>query len=213
MSQNPRPLTTHLLYLHGFRSSPQSFKARRMADWVQCHRPDLVFWCPQLPPSPAEAMALVRQGTAGWPAASSVVMGSSLGGFYASVVAEATGWPALVINPAVDPARDLARHIGQQTSWHDPQDTFFFREAFIDELRDMAPASLSRPERYAAVVATGDEVLDWQEMAAWHARSQLRVVQGGDHALSDLDPHWDFITHFLHLQPTSPTPQGSTPCA
>ena len=73
------------------------------------------WWCPQLPPSPREAMALVREGTAGWPAASSAVLGSSLGGFYATVVAEATGWPAVLLNPAVDPARDLAAYVGELT--------------------------------------------------------------------------------------------------
>ena len=103
----PAAAITHLLYLHGFRSSPKSFKAQRLQAWLAAHRPDVHWWCPQLPPSPREAMELLREGTAGWPAASSAVLGSSLGGFYATVVAEATGWPAVVMNPAVDPARDL----------------------------------------------------------------------------------------------------------
>ena len=83
----------HLLYLHGFRSSPASFKARRLADWVQNHRPDAHWWCPQLPPSPAAAWALINQGIADWPRAPGpqgmAVVGSSLGGFYATAVAEA----------------------------------------------------------------------------------------------------------------------------
>ena len=72
---------THLLYLHGFRSSPQSAKARVMAAWVQQHRPDLSWWCPQLPASPAEAMQMLFEGIAQWPAAQTGVVGSSLGGF------------------------------------------------------------------------------------------------------------------------------------
>ena len=60
---------THLLYLHGFRSSPQSFKARRMADWMQAHRPDVQWWCPQLPPSPRGALEMVMAGLKTWPAA------------------------------------------------------------------------------------------------------------------------------------------------
>ena len=84
----------HLLYLHGFRSSPASFKARRMADWMQAHRPDVHWWCPQLPPSPAAAWALINRGIADWPRTPGpqgmAVVGSSLGGFYATAVAEAT---------------------------------------------------------------------------------------------------------------------------
>ncbi len=111
---------THLLYLHGFRSSPQSAKARRMAAWVQANRPDLHWWCPQLPPSPREAMAMVEATVRQWPAPAMAVIGSSLGGFYATVVAEGLDCRALLINPAVAPARDLARYLGEQTSFHNP---------------------------------------------------------------------------------------------
>ena len=136
--------TTHLLYLHGFRSSPQSMKARKMAAWVAAHRPDLTWWCPQLPPSPADALALINAGTRGWPADTRAVMGSSLGGFYATVFAEAQGCRAVLVNPAVDPARDLATYIGELTAWHDPADRFFFRAEFIDALRAMTPGALRK---------------------------------------------------------------------
>ena len=83
--------TTHLLYLHGFRSSPQSTKARKFAAWVAANRPELVWWCPQLPASPAEAMREVMAGVSAWPAERMAVVGSSLGGFYATAVAERRG--------------------------------------------------------------------------------------------------------------------------
>ena len=190
---------THLLYLHGFRSSPQSFKARHMADWMRAHRPGVQWWCPQLPPSPQAAVELLLDGVKDWPADLSAVIGSSLGGFYATVLAERLGWPAVVINPAVEPARDLAKYIGEQTSWHDPQDHFFFRAEFIDELRDLRPAALSHPQRYLAVIAKGDEVLDWREMQARYADTQIRLIEGSDHALSDFDTHLPQILQFLGL--------------
>ena len=190
---------THLLYLHGFRSSPQSFKARHMADWMRAHRPGVQWWCPQLPPSPQAAVELLLDGVKDWPADLSAVIGSSLGGFYATVLAERLGWPAVVINPAVEPARDLARYIGEQTSWHDPQDHFFFRAEFIDALRALRPAALSRPQRYLAVIAKGDEVLDWHEMHARYADTQIRLIEGSDHALSDFDTHLPQILQFLGL--------------
>jgi uncharacterized protein len=192
---------THLLYLHGFRSSPQSAKARRMADWVQTQRPDLHWWCPQLPPSPREAMAMVFDVLGTWPAAQMAVIGSSLGGFYATVVAERVGCPAVLLNPAVHPARDLAKYIGEQTSWHDPDQRFFFRAEFVDELAALAPAVLTAPERYFAVIAKGDEVLDWREMSARCAGARIRLLEGGDHALSDFDVHLPDIIDFLGLQP------------
>ena len=190
---------THLLYLHGFRSSPQSAKARRVAAWVQAMRPDLHWWCPQLPPSPRKAMAMVEETVREWPASAMAVIGSSLGGFYATAVAEHHGCPAVLLNPAVDPARDLAKYIGEQTAFHDPAERFFFRAEFVDELRAITPAAITRPERYLAVIAKGDEVLDWREMSARYAGCRIKLLEGGDHALSDFDTHLPDILHFLQL--------------
>src|SRR5512139_3291871 len=146
---------THLLYLHGFRSSPQSIKARRMAAWMSEHAPRLTWWCPQLPPSPREAIQLLMRGVANWPADRMAIVGSSLGGFYATVMAERLGCKAALINPAVDPARDLAHHIGETQAWHS-EERFFFLPAYVDELRAMTPGALAQPARYFAVIATGD---------------------------------------------------------
>lgn len=190
---------THLLYLHGFRSSPLSFKSRCLLDWLAAHRPQVQAWCPPLPPSPAQARAQVQAGTANWPADGSVVVGSSLGGFYATVMAEQRGWPALLLNPAVDPARDLAAHIGEQTVFHSPEERFFFCAGYVDELRAMAPKAITRPERYAALITQGDEVLDWREMAARYAGAKLRIVPGSDHGISDFMRHLPWCTEQLGL--------------
>jgi predicted esterase YcpF (UPF0227 family) len=191
---------THLLYLHGFRSSPHSFKARRMAAWVQQHCADLVWWCPQLPPSPRAAIALVEDGIVAWPEGRIAVVGSSLGGFYATVIAERLMCPAVLLNPAVDPARDLAAHIGEQTGFHEPAERFHFRAEFIDELRAMTPAALQRPERYFGIFAKGDEVLDWREMCSRYAGARIKLLEGGDHALSDFDAHLPDVLAFLGLR-------------
>lgn len=194
---------THLLYLHGFRSSPQSMKARFAGAWMAAHRPDVRWWCPQLPPSPREALALVNEGTRGWPAATSAVIGSSLGGFYATVVAEQLGWRAVLLNPAVEPARDLAAYIGQQKAWHSA-DEFYFRAEYVEELRASRPAHITRPERYMAVIAKGDEVLDWREMSARYAGCRQRVLEGGDHALSNFEALWPDVCSFLGLDQDEP---------
>ena len=194
-----RSAPSHLLYLHGFRSSPQSFKAQRMAAWMQAHRPDVTWWCPQLPPSPQAAMQLITQGTAGWPTDGMAVVGSSLGGFYATAVAERSGCPAVLLNPAVNPARDLEKYIGEQTAFHDPAQHFYFRPEFIGELQALTVPAISRPERYAAVICKGDEVLSWEEMTGRYPGAHIRLLEGGDHAISDFDEHLPFVLEFLHL--------------
>jgi hypothetical protein len=191
---------THLLYLHGFRSSPQSFKARRLQAWLQAHRPALSWWCPQLPPSPQAAWRLIEQGIADWPIGNMAVVGSSLGGFYATAVAEATGCPAVLLNPAVDPARDLRSHVGEQTQFHDPGEHFEFRAEYIAELQSLTVARITQPQRYAAIVAKGDELLDWREMTGRYPGARIRLIEGSDHALSDFDDHLPFLLQFLELQ-------------
>jgi hypothetical protein len=170
-----------------------------MAEWMRAHRPEVHWWCPQLPPSPRQAIELLLHGTAAWPHERLAVVGSSLGGFYATVLAERLGCRAALINPAVEPARDLAKYIGEQSAFHDPQEHFFFRPEFVDELRALRPAALTQPGRYLALIATGDEVLDWREMAARYAQCQLHVIEGSDHALSDFDAHLPRLLDFLGL--------------
>ena len=191
--------TTHLLYLHGFRSSPQSAKARLMAQYMASHQPQVIWWCPQVPPSPRAAGELLMEGTKDWPRNTMAVMGSSLGGFYATWVAEQTGCQAVLLNPAVDPARDLAKYIGEQTCWQNPQEKFFFQPSFIDELRALTCAAITRPERYLALIAKGDELLDWRESSARYAGAQLLLLEGGDHAISDFEAHLPALLAFLGL--------------
>ena len=193
--------TTHLLYLHGFRSSPQSSKARQMAARVQAEHPAVHWWCPQLPPSPRAAAALIDEGTADWPAERMAVVGSSLGGYYASWLAERRGCRAVLLNPAVDPARDLAAHVGEQSAWHDPAAHFFFRAEYVGELRVLQAGPLADPRRILAVIAQGDEVLDWREMSARYAGARRRLLEGGDHALSGFPALIDEVIEFLQLTP------------
>lgn len=190
--------TTHLLYLHGFRSSPSSTKAVKVAERVQRDHPDVHWWCPQLPPSPREAVELIQRGIANWPRNRMAVVGSSLGGFYATRVALDTGCRAVLLNPAVDPARDLAKYIGEQTAWHNPDERFYFRPEYVDELRELAGDPLPHPERVMAVIAKGDEVLDWREMVARYPGVHLKLLEGSDHAISDFDDQINEV--FAHLQ-------------
>jgi uncharacterized protein len=171
-----------------------------MAQHMAAQHPTVHWWCPQLPPSPRAAMEMLINGIQHWPRETMAVMGSSLGGFYATAVAERTGCKAVLLNPAVNPARDLAKYIGEQTSWHDPDEHFFFQAEYVQELRDLQCGALSNPQRYLAVIAKGDEVLDWHEMHARYADGAVRLLEGGDHALSDFEDHLPAIMAFLGLR-------------
>lgn len=175
-----------------------------MASIVASRYPGVTWHCPQLPPSPAAAMAEVMAHIVGWPDEAGfkgmAVVGSSLGGFYATWVAEKMRCKAVLLNPAVHPARDLAKYIGEQTSWHDSNDRFFFKPEFIDELRALDSGSLIKPENYLAIIAKGDEVLSWHEMLARYTHSEVKLIEGSDHALSDFDDHLPEILEFLNMQ-------------
>jgi hypothetical protein len=146
-------------------------------------------------------MQLLLQGTAHWPAHTTAVIGSSLGGFYASALSEQIGCAKTVlINPAVEPARDLQKYIGEQTHWHTPQERFFFNPKYVQELRDLQPPPMRHPQRYWVLIAKGDEVLDWQEMRARYAQAHIHLLEGGDHAVSDFAVQLPAVMAHLGLE-------------
>jgi predicted esterase YcpF (UPF0227 family) len=190
---------THLLYLHGFLSSPASNKAKMTAAAVAQRHPGVTWLCPMLTESPKQAMQDVLLAIADWPKDSVAVVGSSLGGFYATWLAQKLGCKAVLLNPAVQPARDLAPHIGEHALWHDPNQHFVLEPSFIDELSYMEVAKITRPERYFALIAKGDEVLDWREMTNHYEGARIKLLPAGDHALSDYEQHLDDVLDFLAL--------------
>lgn len=151
-------------------------------------------------------MRLVLSGTANWPSTQMAVIGSSLGGFYARAVALQKLCRAALLNPAVFPERDLATYVGEQTAWHDPKERFFFQPGFVDELavqqalvQRLVSQRPTTPEQLWAIVAKGDEVLDWREMQAFCQGGTVRLLPAGDHAISDFDDHMDALFGFLQL--------------
>lgn len=199
-ARNAAPrLDTMILYLHGFRSSPDSAKARLMAGAMAKRGLAADWCCPQLPASPAAALDLalgLLRDRLGAPAAVGggddspadrlTVIGSSLGGFYATWLAERLGCRAVLLNPVVHAARDLSTQVGSHRTFHGDE-PFEFLPGHVDELA-RAEADipvLTRPERYFLLAATGDEVLDWREMRDRFAGSRQRIIEGSDHGISD----------------------------
>ncbi len=186
-----------IVYLHGFASSPHSAKAAMLAQWFADHGKGAAFAYPPLPNSPAEVMRLFVDQLHLQPG--DVVIGSSLGGFYASVLAERFGCKAAVLNPVVHASRDLGQHVvahkGQFTNHH-TQTKFAFGESEIDALRALEFAAISFPERYLLVAAKGDEVLNWQDMVKFYSGAKQIVLEHSDHGLSDFDAIIDQVGAF-----------------
>lgn len=191
--------TSHLLYLHGFRSSPDSTKSRLVRERVSLQFPKVQLWCPALDVSPRIAMDTVCAQIATWPQEGMAVIGSSLGGFYATWVAERMACKAVLLNPAVYAARDLATQVGTHPAWHNAGEVIDFRASYVDELRRYEVPTITRPERYFALIAKGDEVLDWREMSAHYAGAAGRVLEGSNHAISEFPEYLDEVLDFLDL--------------
>ena len=184
-----------ILYLHGFRSSPDSFKARLVGERMAALGRAGELVCPQLPASPQEAMALALSLVDGVPANALAIIGSSLGGYYATWLAEQLGCRAVLLNPAVNPLASLERHVGVTSAWHSGA-PFEFKRAYIDELGALATAQITRPERYCLLAASGDEVLDYRAMVAHYAGARQHVIDGSDHGISDFAHYVDDVLAF-----------------
>jgi predicted esterase YcpF (UPF0227 family) len=183
-----------ILYLHGFLSSPASGKARQMQAAMQQRNRGNDFLCPALPVSPrgaAEmALALARLEDP----ADLCVVGSSLGGYYATWLAEQVDCRAVLLNPAIRPYEHLFIEPGWRQDYTG-QDVEI-RAEFADELRALETAALTRPQRYFLIAATGDTVIDYREMLARYAACPTRLIAGSDHGLSDFPAYLPEVLAF-----------------
>jgi predicted esterase YcpF (UPF0227 family) len=188
-----------ILYLHGFRSSPRSFKARVVHEKMNAAGRSDELACPQLPASPKEAMTLALGLVEACPADQLAIIGSSLGGFYATWLAERLGCRAALLNPAVNPLQDLEKHVGVTTAWHSDE-PFEFKRAYIDELAALRVSRITRPERYFLLAATGDEVLDYRDMVEHYAGARQHVIEGSDHAIPEFEQYVDEVLAFCGVE-------------
>jgi predicted esterase YcpF (UPF0227 family) len=177
-----------IVYLHGFISSPLSKKAVMLGDYVRNIAGDLRYEVPPLHHRPALAVRAIEALCAGMAPADLTLVGSSLGGFYATVVAERLGCRAALLNPAVHPHRHFTRYLGPQRNMYTGE-TFDLTLEHVRELSAMDVAAITQPGRYWLIAETGDEVLDYREATAYYEGALQTVVQGGDHALSSFPEH------------------------
>ena len=150
-------------------------------------------------------MALAQQLIGSQPHPELTLVGSSLGGFYATWLAEQTGLRAVVINPVVHAARELRQYVGMHSMYHSPE-PFEFRADYPDQLEKLSVPAITRPQRYLLLAATGDEVLDWRDMRDHYAGAHQIIVPGSDHGLSDFADWLPEVLAFAGLEATPQRP-------
>jgi predicted esterase YcpF (UPF0227 family) len=188
-----------ILYLHGFNSSPGSHKARVLLEFMRNAGLGDYIDIPEIPPVPAQAIELLQQR------AEAIIKdyglslaGSSLGGFYATWLAEQYNCPAVLINPAVKPHEILRKYLGENTNYYTAE-SWVLDEVHINQFHELYIEKISHPHRYLLMLQTGDETLDYREAIEKYAACPSIIEQGGSHEFSGFERHLDKVLEFCNV--------------
>lgn len=166
-----------IVYLHGFNSSPHSVKARQLGDYLRALPRAPAYHVPALPHRPAQAIAATEALLGRLERDSVTLVGSSLGGYYATYLAERHGCRAVLVNPTTRPFDDLRAYLGEQRNLYTGE-AYELTAGHVEELAALRVERITRPERYLLLVEAGDEVLDYRLALAFY-RGALQYVRGG----------------------------------
>ena len=186
-----------ILYLHGFNSSPQSAKAQYLERYLDERGRGGEFVCPRLHHRPSLAIAAVEAEIARLPKERITLVGSSLGGFYATWLAEQHALRAVLVNPAIDPHIGLRAYLGPQQGFHGGG-TYELTEQHLREWQALFVSPV-HAERYLLLVETGDEVLDYRAAVRKYLGAKQLVVQGGDHSFASFPEQIPLILEFAGM--------------
>lgn len=190
-----------LVYIHGFNSSPASLKARQTEKWLLAQSLDIPFYCPALSSEPDKAIAQLQSLIE--PLHRPVgLVGSSMGGFYATWLNEKYDVKAVLINPAVRPYEFMADYLGENANYHTGE-RYTLEQRHVDIAKTLEVSTISKPENLWVLLQTGDEVLDYRQAEKKYANCSLTIEQGGDHSFQNYQRHLPDMINFLNLLPTN----------
>lgn len=190
-----------IIYIHGFNSSPQSTKARQLGRHLTHHHPEVRYAVPALPNDPAQAIAVLA-AVIGELGGSPVLLGSSLGGCYATWLAQQHRLRAVLVNPAVRPWRLFADHLGPQENLYSGE-RWELTLAHVAALQALEVPALARPDDFLVLLQTGDETLDWRDAADYYRDCSVLKQVGGSHGFDNFEDVLPLIYRFAGLTPLS----------
>ncbi len=196
---------TSLVYIHGFLSSPQSHKALQVKAWLAEHRPDIDYHCPALSAYPDEVKADLEALIASLGDQPIYLMGSSMGGFWSTWLAETYDLPAILINPAVKPTALMPKYVGLELQNYHNEERYTLGEKDIEALLRLERVTPDSAENYWLLVQTEDETLDYRQAVDYYRNSRQQVEQGGDHGFQGFErfipASIEFCEHFYRNKP------------
>ncbi|MCU1723548.1 MULTISPECIES: YqiA/YcfP family alpha/beta fold hydrolase [unclassified Pseudomonas] len=187
-----------ILYIHGLNSAPSSMKASQLQAVMTQLGLAGQLRVPALHHHPRQAIAQLEAHIAelGQP----LLVGSSLGGYYATHLAERHGLKALLINPAVNPHRLFDGYLGTQTN-HYTGETWELTHDHVQALAELEVAPPVDPARYQVWLQTGDETLDYRHAERFYRACALRIEAGGDHSFQGFALHLPALLSFAGIDP------------
>lgn len=173
----------HVLYIHGFLSSPLSAKAQLTKAWLEEHYPNVNFLCPELSSYPDEAKQQLLNLIEDIPAESLCLIGSSLGGFWSTFLIE-NGYAhrAILVNPAVTPHERFTEFVGQSLKSYYSEQCYDIQQSHLDVLAESSPTQIQKTNRYWVWIQTGDEVLDYRLAVNYYKNCAVQLEEGGNHS-------------------------------
>lgn len=186
-----------LLYIHGFLSSPASHKAQQVAGWLEQNKPGVDYACPALTAYPDEAVARLEAAVEQHLPRPVYLLGSSLGGYYATHLAEKYDLPAVLINPAVAPYRLIGDYLDKDLQNYHNQERYRLGHQHFEVLRALEIDRLQYPDNFWLMVQTGDETLDYRHAVEKYRGCRQLVEEGGDHSFQNFQRYLPNIFQFF----------------